>query len=296
MQNKLDLYQKCHLCPHQCGINRYLSDGFCGAPAQPKIAKIMLHFWEEPCISGSQGSGTVFFSHCNLKCCYCQNFLISHLGKGEKVPVDDLVNLFLSLQNQGAHNINLVSPTPYLPSVVDALTHAKERGLSIPVIYNTSAYELPHNIELLQGLVDIYLPDLKYAEQTISKNLSGISDYFEQATSAILKMYHQVGPTTIDENGLIKSGILIRHLILPSQLENSQKVLDWIASNLPKSVFISLMSQYFPSYQAATFPNLNRRLTAEEYEKVIDYFFDIGLENGYMQELDSATEIYVPDF
>jgi len=268
----------------------------CQAPSTPKIAQTMLHQWEEPCISGTLGSGTVFFSHCNLKCIYCQNYRISHEGRGRELSVAALADVFLDLQKQGAHNINLVSPNPYLPSIAAALTLAKKDGLSIPVIYNTNGYELPDSLEYLDGLVDIYLPDLKYFSTTVSAELSGINDYFETATVAILAMFKQVGSPRFDQAGLLTRGLLIRHLVLPNHHDESKRVLDWIRQNLPLTIYISLMAQYFPAYQAAENPKINRLLTEAEYDEVVDYCLDLGLENGFTQEISAADPKYTPEF
>lgn len=296
--NKLDqLYQSCNLCPRQCGVNRSKGvTGICQAPATPKIAKTMLHQWEEPCISGSRGSGAVFFSHCNLQCVYCQNYLISQKSHGRELTVAALAETFLDLQGQRAHNLNLVSPTSYLPSIVAALTEAQKNGLSLPVVYNTNGYELPAALEYLDGLVDIYLPDLKYYSNAVSAELSGINDYFEKATTAILAMFNQVGVPQFDETGLITKGLIIRHLVLPNHLEESKRILDWISGNLPPTIYISLMAQYYPAYQAAQHPKINRLLTEAEYDEIVDYCWDLGLENGFTQEISAADPRYTPEF
>jgi putative pyruvate formate lyase activating enzyme len=296
--NKLDqFYQSCDLCPRHCGVNRLSgATGVCRAPAVPKIARTMLHQWEEPCISGDRGSGAVFFSHCNLRCIYCQNYLISQEGHGRELTVPVLAETFLKLQAQGAHNLNLVSPTPYLPSIVTALTEAQKNGLSIPVIYNTNGYELPASLKYLDGLVDIYLPDLKYYSNVVSAELSGINDYFEIATAAILTMFNQVGVPQFDEAGLITRGLIIRHLVLPNHLEESKRILDWIRENLPRTIYVSLMAQYFPAYQAAQNPKISRLLTEAEYDEVVDYCWDLGLENGFTQEISAADPKYTPEF
>ncbi|HOP73456.1 MAG TPA: radical SAM protein [Bacillota bacterium] len=290
-------YQSCIICPHQCGINRNQGQlGRCLAPARPKIAKTMLHLWEEPCLSGTRGSGAVFFSHCNLRCIFCQNYAISQEENGRELTEIELSDLFLSLEQQDAHNINLVSPTPYVPSIVQALKIAKEKGLKIPVIYNTNAFDSPESIALLDGLVDIYLPDLKFYSPEVSQCLAGTREYFSHATKAILTMLEQVGPTYINEEGMMTRGVLIRHLILPGYLEESRVILRWIRDFLPREVYLSLMSQYFPTHRAVHHPKLNRTLNPEEYEAIIDYFLDLGLENGFTQDLDSADPQYVPDF
>jgi putative pyruvate formate lyase activating enzyme len=296
--NTLDhLYQPCHLCPRQCGADRTKgATGFCRAPAVPKVARTMLHHWEEPCISGSRGSGAVFFSHCNLKCVYCQNYPISQQGRGRELAVAALAAIFLDLQKQGAHNLNLVSPTPYLPSIAAALTLAKKDGLSLPVIYNTNGYELPASLKYLEGLVDIYLPDFKYYSNAVSAELSGINDYFEKATTAILTMFHQVGVPQFNPDELITRGLLIRHLVLPNHLEESKRILDWISRNLPPAIYLSLMAQYYPAYQASRHPKINRLLTQAEYDTVVDYSWDLGLKNGFTQEISAADSRYTPEF
>jgi putative pyruvate formate lyase activating enzyme len=291
------LYQSCHLCPRQCGADRAKgATGICQAPAAPKVARAMLHHWEEPCISGSRGSGAVFFSHCNLQCVYCQNYLISQEGRGRGLSVAALAETFLNLQKQGAHNLNLVSPTPYLPSIVDALTIAKKDGLSLPVIYNTNGYELPAVLEHLDGLIDIYLPDFKYYTSEVAAELSGAPDYFVRAATAILNMFKQVGPPRFDQTGLMTGGLLIRHLVLPNYLDESKRILEWISQNLPQTVYLSLMAQYFPTYQASENPRLNRALTQAEYNEVVDYCLELGLENGFIQEISAADFRYTPEF
>lgn len=291
------LYRSCIICPHQCGVNRNQGQlGRCMAPARPKVAKTMLHQWEEPCLSGTRGSGAVFFSHCNLHCIFCQNHTISQEGNGRELTEAELAEIFFALEKQGAHNINLVSPTPYVPSIVKALQIAKEKGLRIPVIYNTNGFDSPQSIALLDGLVDIYLPDLKFHHAEVSGNLAGTRKYFSCATEAILAMLEQVGPTYINDEGMMTRGVLIRHLILPGYLEESRAILRWIRDFLPKEVYLSLMSQYFPTHQAVRHPLLNRTLNPEEYEAIIDYFIALDLENGFTQDLTSADAQYVPDF
>jgi putative pyruvate formate lyase activating enzyme len=298
MQKTLkQLYELCNICPRQCGVNRAKGQtGICQAPAMPKVAKTMLHQWEEPCISGNHGSGAVFFSHCNLQCIYCQNYTISQAGHGKELTISELTETFLNLQEQKAHNLNLVSPTPYLPSIVAALTEAKKNGLSIPVIYNTNAYELPASLKYLDGFVDVYLPDLKYYSSAVSAELSGCDDYFKKATKAILAMFEQVGSPQFDPDGIITRGLIIRHLILPNHLEESKRILDWIRGNLPPTIYISLMAQYYPAYQAARHPALNRPLTQAEYDEIVDYCWDLGLENGFIQEISAADPRYTPKF
>lgn len=285
------------LCPRKCGADRlHGNKGWCRAPLQPKTARAALHFWEEPCISGTAGSGAVFFSNCNLACAFCQNYKISHEGFGKEISIEDLSDIFIDLQNQGALNINLVSATQYIPQVAEAIILAKSKGLSIPVVYNSNAYETVGALRLLEGLVDIYLPDLKYADDKYAVLYSSAPNYFTNACAAILEMHRQVGSPVFDENGVIKKGLIVRHLILPGLKEDSKRILLWIRENLPDDVHISLMSQYTPVYKANEIKQLNRRLTTMEYNKVIDYFFEIGLKNGFMQERSSADCEFTPDF
>lgn len=292
-----ELLKSCSLCPRNCRVNRLEGKtGVCRAGANPKVALASVHMWEEPCISGTKGSGTVFFSHCNLKCVFCQNFDISQEDFGREITIEELAQLFINQQNKGVHNISLVSPTQYLVQIEQAITIAKQNGLNIPVIYNSNGYESVEELKFLEGLIDVYLPDLKYAEDDLGKKYSGVNDYFEKASKAILQMYSQVGAPIFDGDGIIKKGLIIRHLILPGQLENSKKVLQWIRANLPNDIYISLMGQYTPMYKAYDYPELSRRLYKREYDEIIDYFFEIGLENGFAQELSSAKKVYTPKF
>lgn len=286
----------CCLCPRDCGANRLKKKGFCGQTETLKVAKAYLHLWEEPCISGRNGSGTVFFSGCNLRCVFCQNHHISQGNKGAPISVERLTQIFLELQMKNAHNINLVSPSHFVPQIVDALKAAKAYGLNIPIIFNSNAYELTRTLKLLEGVVDVYLPDLKYYDEDLAVKYSSAPSYFETATKAILEMYRQVGSPEFDNNGLIKRGLIIRHLVLPGCSDDSKKVLKWISQNLPHDIFISLMAQYTPMYRACHFKEIDRRLTKKEYDVVVDFYLEIGLENGYIQELDSAQETFVPDF
>lgn len=287
----------CTLCPHMCKINRNNGRiGRCRSSANVKIALASLHHFEEPCISGKNGSGTVFFSNCNLSCVFCQNYKISQQGLGHEISIDELANIFLEQQNQGAENINLVTPTMYVPQIIEALKIAKKKGLHLPIIYNSNGYENVETIKLLNGYIDVYLPDLKYFDNDLAKKYSGINNYFEYATKAICEMYFQVGLPTFDDNGLIKKGIIIRHLVLPNHIDNSKKVLLWIKENMPKDIYISLMAQYFPTYKAKDIEDLNRKLTNEEFEEIKNYLDELNLYNGYFQELGDHEEEYVPDF
>lgn len=285
----------CKLCPRNCGIDRAIKRGFCGAEEKPRVAKIMLHHWEEPFISGSRGSGTVFFSGCNLGCVYCQNYTIRDGGVGDIYDTDALANAYLLLQKDGAHNINLVTAAPYVPEVANSLRLAKELGLNIPIVYNSSGYECVETLRLLDGLVDVYLPDWKYLSPLLSKKFSNAPDYAEVASAAIQEMYHQTGDLVLDEEGIAKRGLVIRHLILPGCADDSRKVLDEIVKCLPLSTHISLMSQYTPQVYTTEFP-LNRGITEREYDRVISYALSLGLYNILIQERDSAKSVYTPQF
>ena len=292
----LQLLESCTICPRECRVNRLKGEmGFCKIAGGIKVSKAFLHFWEEPCISGKNGSGTVFFSGCNMGCVFCQNYEISQKRFGVYIDVEKLAMIFLNLQMKGAHNINLVTPTIYVPYIIEALEIAKRKGLSIPVVYNTSAYEKPETIELLRGYVDIFLPDLKYFDDEIAKKYSNAPLYFEYATKSILKMYEIVGDVKI-ENGIMKRGVIIRHLVLPMHTNDSIKVLSWIKDNLKGKVLLSLMSQYYPMYRAGEYKEISRRLTKREYQKVVNFVLENGLDYGYIQDLDSATDKYTPDF
>lgn len=286
----------CKICPRQCGSNRYYSTGVCGANAEILAAKAFLHQWEEPCISGSHGSGAVFFSGCNMKCVFCQNHKISQEYSGKEISVKRLAEIILELQEQGAHNINLVSPTPYALHIVDAVKEAKSEGLSVPVIYNTNGYETIETIKMLNGTADIYLPDIKYFSDSYAIKYSNTKHYFEYTAKAVLAMVEQVGYPIFDSKGIMQKGVIIRHLVLPDLISDSKKILRWIRDSLGKQAFVSLMCQYTPMFNADKYEEINRKLEDWEYEVVIDYFFKIGLENGFIQDNSSATGDYVPDF
>ncbi|MCL6590066.1 MAG: radical SAM protein [Firmicutes bacterium] len=291
------LLANCELCPRNCHVDRTKGQlGFCNAGYLPKVARVATHHWEEPPISGERGSGTIFFSHCNLKCCYCQNYQISHEGFGKEITIPELAQKFLFLQSQGAHNINLVTGACYVPQIAQAINIARAIGLAVPVIYNTSAYEKVETLQLLEGLVNVYLPDLKYIDPELGKTYSGAANYFAIASSAIQEMVRQCGPVKLDENGLIRSGVLVRHLILPSATADSIRCLEWIKYNLPKDVYLSLMAQYLPLFKAKDHPPLNRRITEAEYNLVVDKAVDLGFEEGFIQDLDAASAEFIPKF
>ena len=291
----IELLQKCEICPHKCKIDRTKNQvGRCKSKDTVKLALASIHNFEEPCISGRNGSGTVFFSNCNLSCEFCQNYEISQQGLGKEISIERLAEIFIEQQSRGADNINLVSPTSYAVQIIEAIKIAKNNGLKIPIIYNTNGYENIETLKLLEGYIDIYLPDLKYAENDLAKKYSKIENYFEIATSAIKEMYRQVGENEYGENGIIKKGIIIRHLILPNHTENSKKVLKWIAENMPKNITVSIMAQYFPTYKAKEIKDINRKITKYEYQKIENYLYSLDLENGYIQEMGNNEEIYVP--
>ena len=293
----IELLQKCEICPHKCKIDRTKNQvGRCKSKDTVKVALASIHNFEEPCISGRNGSGTVFFSNCNLSCEFCQNYEISQQGLGKEISIERLAEIFIEQQSRGADNINLVSPTSYAVQIIEAIKIAKNNGLKIPIIYNTNGYENIETLKLLEGYIDIYLPDLKYAENDLAKKYSKIENYFEIATSAIKEMYRQVGKNEYDENGIIKAGIIIRHLILPNHTENSKKVLKWIAENMPKNITVSVMAQYFPTYKAKEIKDINRKITKKELNIVKNYLEKINMQNGYIQKIGKHEEEFVPDF
>lgn len=270
--------------------------GRCKATDKIKLAMASIHNFEEPCISGENGSGTVFFSNCNLKCVFCQNYKISQEGLGNEITIDELADVFIDEQNKNAENINLVTPTMYVYHIIEAIKIARSKGLIIPIVYNSNGYENIETIKKLNGYIDVYLPDLKYFDDDLAFKYSGIKNYFENATAAIKEMYNQVGSPVLDENGMIKKGLIIRHLVLPNNIQNSKDVLKWINDNMDKNVFVSVMAQYFPTHKAKDFPEINRKLTMEEYKEIEDYLYSLDLDNGYIQELGEHEEEYVPDF
>ncbi len=291
MKNIMD---KCTLCPRSCKINRNNYHGICGAGNEVKLAKVSLHMWEEPCISGKNGSGTVFFSGCSLKCCFCQNYNISHEGYGKEISVNRLADIFIEQQEKGAENINLVSGSHFVPQIISALDKVKHR-LFIPVVYNSSGYENVSTLKILEGYVDIYLPDLKYFSASLSKKYSKAEDYFECASMAILEMHRQQ-PELIFKGEMLKKGVVIRHLILPHCRKDSMRIIDWIYENLPQnSYLVSLMSQYTPCYKSGDFSEINRRITTFEYKSVLQKILDYNM-NGFFQDRQSATLEYTPDF
>lgn len=292
----IDVLKECTLCPRKCKVNRIKNElGMCRAGKNIKIALSSLHFFEEPCISGLLGSGTIFFSGCNLRCCFCQNYKISQENNGKEISIDELADKFIKLQNANANNINLVTGFMYVPQIIEAIKIARIKGLKIPIVYNTSGYENIETIKMLNGYVDIYLPDLKYYYNEIGKNLSKVDNYFEIATKAIKEMYNQVGSPVFNENGIIKKGLIIRHLVLPNHIRNSKMILKWIKENFSNKILVSVMAQYFPSFKANETEDINRKLNQDEYKEIEEFVSDLNI-NGYIQDLEDNEEQYVPNF
>ena len=293
---KLDILEKCNLCPWECKVNRLKKEvGYCKATDKVKIALSNLHYYEEPCISGENGSGTIFFTGCNMNCKFCQNYKISQEGLGKEIEIEELAQEFLKLQQQNANNINLVTGFMYIPQIIEAIKIAKNNGLNIPIVYNTSGYEKVESLRMLDGYVDVYLPYFKYFDNEIAQNLSQVKNYSDVAKKAIQEMYRQVGIPKFDKKGIIKKGIIIRHLVLPNYIENSKKVLNWIKQNIDNEVYVSIMAQYFPTNRALETKDINRKLNEKEYKEIEQYVLDLDF-NGYMQDLEENEEQYVPNF
>lgn len=293
----MELLDSCKLCPRNCGANRSSGKrGFCGAGEKIRVARAALHYWEEACISGDIGSGTVFFSYCTLKCVFCQNYDISQCSWGKEITIERLAEIFIELQNKGALNINLVTPTHYVPQIIEALKIAKGKGLSLPIIYNSSGYENVETIKLLKGYIDVYLPDMKYFDTKYSSKYSKAKDYFEYAKRAIDEMVNQVGEVKFDENGIVQKGVIIRHLMLPGLLFDSKKIIDHIYNAYGNKVYISIMNQYTPLEHVSKYPELNKPLNQKHYEALIDYALNIGVQNGFIQEEGTDKESFIPLF
>lgn len=291
----LEQLKKCEICPYKCKVNRSEGkSGNCKATDKLEISLVSLHAYEEPCISGKNGSGTIFFTHCNLHCKFCQNYEISQLGKGRVISIEELAKIMISQQEKGAENINLVTPTMYAYHIIEAIKIARKQDLNVPIIYNSNGYESIETLKALEGYIDVYLPDLKYYSDEIAIKYSKAPHYFETATKAIKEMIRQVGSPKFDKNGMIRSGVMIRHLVLPNHIQNTKNILKWIKENIPKDIYINVMAQYFPTYKAKEDELLNRKLTKREYKQVEEYFYALDFKNGYMQELGEHEEEYVP--
>ena len=290
----LSLYENCKLCARMCGVDRRKTVGYCRMNDELTLCRAALHFWEEPPISGSRGSGTIFFSGCSLSCVFCQNQEISRGRVGKKVTIDRLSEIMLELEKQGAHNINLVTPTHFIPSIAEAIKGAKEKGLSIPVVYNTGSYDTPEALMQLFGLVDIYLPDLKYYTEKTSAEYSKAADYPTVARAAIAEMYRQVGEPSFDEKGIMQKGVIVRILLLPGRVAEAKLSLKYLMDTYGNSIYVSLMNQYTPMPDMK--PPLNRRVTHEEYDDLVSYAEKIGLKNGFTQDFGTAKESFIPPF
>ncbi len=296
MEEGMDhMLEHCELCPRRCGVDRNQTVGYCGAGRQARLALVSLHPWEEPCIAGAAGAGTVFFSHCNLRCCFCQNHEISHGGKGEDVTDARLAAVFLEQQQRGASTLDLVTPTHYVPQILTALQQARSQGFSLPVVYNSNAYETVGTIESLRGQIDVFLPDLKYMDAGSAARYSGAADYFATASAAIRKMVELAGPPRLVK-GILQQGVLVRHLVLPGYRRESMRIVDWLWDSFGEDIYLSLMNQYTPLYRAVEHPEINRRLTTFEYDSVVEHAFDRGFRHCYIQEGKTASVKFIPCF
>ena len=296
--DKIDaLMRECRLCPRNCGVDRLGGQrGYCRVGAQLLVARAALHMWEEPCISGEEGSGTVFFSGCSLGCKFCQNREISGGKQGKEISVERLADIFLRLQEKGANNINLVTAGHYLPQTAAALGSAKTKGLEIPVVYNSSGYEKRESLKWLEGLIDVYLPDFKYMDGELAKKYSNAQDYPEAAKTALQEMVRQTVSAQFDERGRIRRGVIVRHLLLPGHVSDSKKVVEYLYNTYGNQIYISLMNQYTPMPAMEQDPLLSRKVTAREYGRLVDYALSLGLENGFLQEGETAKESFIPAF
>lgn len=291
----MKVLENCMLCPRKCGINRYKEKGICGANSKIKLAYYSLHMWEEPPISGKNGSGTIFFSNCNMKCIYCQNKKISIDGYGKYISMKKLEEIMLELQKKGAHNINLVTPTHYVPQIAFVLQKIKDKSLKIPVVYNTSSYECVGTLMMMRNLVDIYLADLRYYDDDLAIKYSKCRDYFENATMAIDEMYRQVGEIKINDDGMLEKGVVVRVLILPGHVDDSKKIIEYLYKTYGNDIFISIMNQYTPVWKCK-YSNLNRKVTEDEYNDVVNYAIDLGVVNAFVQEGEAADDSFIPKF
>ena len=287
---------KCSLCPRMCNIDREVTTGYCGVKQTLRVARAALHFWEEPCISGEEGSGAVFFTGCNLRCVFCQNYQIARAEQGKEITVERLSEIFLELQEKKANNINLVTATHYVTQVVEALKMAKAQGLHIPVVYNCGGYETVETLKLLEGLVDIYLPDFKYVDSERAKRYSHAENYPEAAKTALAEMVRQQPRAEFDERGMMKKGVIVRHLMLPGGIKDSKAVVKYLYETYGNQIFVSLMNQYTPLPHVTDYPEINRKLKKFEYDRLVDYAIALGVENGFIQEGETAEESFIPAF
>lgn len=293
----LDNLNYCNICPRNCNANRTSPTlGVCKSSLALKIAKAYPHMWEEPCISGEKGSGTVFFSNCNLSCVFCQNHEISHEAKGKEITTQRLSEIFLELEERGCHNINLVNPSHYALQIIEGINLSRKFGLKIPIVYNSNGYEKVATIKALEGYIQIYIPDLKYFNDKYAIKYSKAPNYFNIASKAIEEMVTQIGEPQFDENDIMKKGVIVRHLMLPGLLFDSKKVVDYVYKTFGDSVYLSLMNQYTPMYGAKDFPEIDKTLNPKHYDSLIDYCLELGYKNAFIQESGTSSEVYVPDF
>lgn len=294
----MEQQETCYLCPRECGVNRKQNQkGVCGVSGSGILgARAALHMWEEPCISGEEGSGAVFFSGCPLRCVYCQNYEIARAERGEAITVERLSEIFLELQEKQANNINLVTPTHYSMEIIEAVTMARAKGLYIPIVYNCSGYEKVDTLRKLEGIVDIYLVDYKYEDTELAKLYSNAADYPKVVKKALHEMVRQCGTAEFDERGIMQKGVIVRHLLLPGQIKNGKDVVKYVYETYGDHVFLSLMNQYTPLPHVEKWPELNRRVTEEEYDELVDYAIELGVENGFIQEGETAEESFIPSF
>lgn len=285
----------CELCPRRCRVDRVNQLGICGAAENLRVALVSLHQWEEPCLIGERGAGTIFFSHCNLRCVYCQNYSISHEGFGAEISIERLAEIFIEQQNRGAANVELVTPTHYTEQICAAIDIAKARGLTLPIVWNSNAYENLDTLELLRGRVDIFLPDLKYYDDTAAKTFSNAPNYFAIASAAVKKMFELVGSAQIIGGQMIH-GVIVRHLVLPNYRRNAMKIIDWLHETFGDEIFISLMNQYTPIYRADEFKKISRALTTFEYQSVVDHAAELGIRNCFVQIGKTADKSFIPNF
>ena len=293
----MELTERCELCPRRCGANRLAGkNGFCGGGKEVKVARAALHFWEEPCISGEEGSGTVFFSGCTMRCVFCQNREISRGEAGKLVSIERLAEIFLELQKKGANNINLVTPMHYAPQITAALDIARKNGLHLPIVWNTGGWELPESVEAVKNYADIWLTDFKYFDNSLAEKFSNAKNYFENASASLKKMLEQTGEPVFDDDGMMKKGIIVRHLVLPGHTDDSKKVLRWLWENFGNKIWISIMNQYTPLCSEEKFPELSRKVTDEEYDEVVDFAVSLGIENAFVQDGEAVSESFIPPF
>nr|WP_028235398.1 radical SAM protein [Pseudobutyrivibrio sp. MD2005] len=293
----MEMHKTCKLCPRACGVNRDKSLGVCQVSSTVKVARAALHFWEEPCISGENGSGAVFFSGCPLHCVFCQNEEISHGKVGAEITIEQLSQIYLNLQEQGANNINLVTGTHYIPEIVESISIARNAGLSIPVIYNTSGYETVESLQMLEGTVNAYLPDFKYMDSNLASKYSHAADYPDVAKKAIAEMVRQCPEVEYDDNGFINSGVIVRQLLLPGHVNDAKSIVEYLYGTYKDSIYLSLMSQYTPMAQIKEkYPELDRRVTKREYDTLVNYAIELGVTNAFTQDRKVAKESFIPDF